>query len=65
MGTGSLPTPPRLRQQYQLLGRPVYVNRLRHRQPRPIDKWPLDAVFLVVTGESYSLKERLRRQAAG
>jgi putative transposase len=28
-----------------------YANRLRHRRPRPGDKWHLDEVFLTINGE--------------
>ena len=30
-----------------------YANRLRHRQPRPGDKWHLDEVFLTINGERH------------
>jgi putative transposase len=32
-----------------------YANRLRHRRPRPGDKWHLDEVFLTIHGERYYL----------
>jgi putative transposase len=33
-----------------------YANRLRHRRPRPGDKWHLDAVFLTINGDRYYLR---------
>ena len=32
-----------------------YANKLRHRRPRPGDKWHLDEVFLTINGERYYL----------
>jgi putative transposase len=33
----------------------TYANQLRHRRPRPGDKWHLDEVFLTVQGERHHL----------
>jgi putative transposase len=33
----------------------AYANRLRHRRPRPGDKWHLDEVFLTLQGKRYYL----------
>jgi putative transposase len=33
----------------------TYANQLRHRRPRPGDKWHLDEVFLVINGERHYL----------
>jgi putative transposase len=33
----------------------VYAKRLRHRHPRPGDKWHLDEVFLTISGERHYL----------
>jgi putative transposase len=33
----------------------TYANQLRHRRPRPGDKWHLDEVFLSINGERYYL----------
>src|SRR5262245_16815293 len=33
----------------------VYANQLRHRRPRPGDKWHLDEVFLTIRGERHYL----------
>jgi putative transposase len=35
--------------------RQAYVNRLRHRRPRPGDKWHLDEVVLTIRGEQHYL----------
>jgi transposase-like protein len=32
-----------------------YANQLRHRRPRPGDKWHLDEVFLTIRGERHYL----------
>ena len=32
-----------------------YANQLRHRRPRPGDKWHLDEVFLTINGERHYL----------
>jgi putative transposase len=32
-----------------------YANQLRHRRPRPGDKWPLDEVFLTINGARHYL----------
>jgi putative transposase len=32
-----------------------YANELRHRRPRPSDKWHLDEVFLTINGERHDL----------
>jgi putative transposase len=32
-----------------------YANELRHRRPRPGDKWHLDEVFLTINGERHYL----------
>jgi putative transposase len=32
-----------------------YANQLRHRRPRPGDKWHLDEVFLTINGERHDL----------
>jgi putative transposase len=31
----------------------AYANQLRHRHPRPGDKWHLDEVFLTINGERH------------
>src|SRR4029434_1903381 len=31
----------------------AYANQLRHRRPRPGDKWHLDEVFLTIRGERH------------
>jgi putative transposase len=36
------------------LGQP-YANQLRHRRPRPGDKWHLDEVVLTIKGERHYL----------
>jgi putative transposase len=33
----------------------AYANQLRHRRPRPGDKWHLDEVFLSINGERHYL----------
>src|SRR5215475_5887744 len=33
----------------------AYANQLRHRRPRPGDKWHLDEVFLTIHGQRHSL----------
>ena len=33
----------------------AYANQLRHRRPRPGDKWHLDEVFLTINGERHYL----------
>jgi putative transposase len=33
----------------------TYANQLRHRRPRPGDKWHLDEVFLTINGERHYL----------
>jgi putative transposase len=33
----------------------AYANQLRHRRPRPGDKWHLDEVFLTIRGEQHYL----------
>src|SRR5882672_1825443 len=33
----------------------AYANQLRHRRPRPGDKWHLDEVFLTIKGEHHYL----------
>jgi putative transposase len=33
----------------------AYANQLRHRRPRPGDKWHLDEVFLTIRGERHYL----------
>jgi putative transposase len=36
------------------VGQP-YANQLRHRRPRPGDKWHLDEVFLTIHGDRHYL----------
>jgi putative transposase len=33
----------------------TYANQLRHRRPRPGDKWHLDEIFLSINGQRHSL----------
>jgi putative transposase len=33
----------------------TYANQLRHRRPRPGDKWHLDEVFLTINGQRHYL----------
>jgi putative transposase len=43
-----------IRQWCRKFGQP-YANQLRHRRPRPGDKWHLDEVFLTINGERHYL----------
>jgi DDE domain len=43
-----------IRKWYQKFGQP-YANHLRHRRPRPGDRWHLDEVFLRIQGERHYL----------
>ena len=43
-----------VRKWYRKFGQ-QYANQLRHRRPRPGDKWHLDEVFLTIKGEHHYL----------
>jgi len=51
---GVILTDETVRQWCQKFGQ-AYANRLRHRRPRPGDKWHLDAVFITINGVTYYL----------
>ncbi len=40
----------------------AYANQLRHRRPRPGDKWHLDEVFLKINGRTHYLWRAVDQQ---
>ena len=43
----------------------AYANRLRHRRPRPDDKWHLDEVFLAINRQHHSLRRAVDQDGHG